>query len=114
MAESRDELKEEYKDLILLNSRPEEEGLFRTKCLRFLEYHVVADCFRLLPIIEIQKDYLKKKKDAEFEHLVKVFQLFEKYAASILAKPWCKDLYTIKVRLVHIQTRYVPGIGLSL
>ena len=110
MAKSRDELKEEYKDLILLNFRPEEVQPFRTKCLGFLEKYGAADCFKFLPIIDIKNDYLKKKKDAEFQHLVKVFQLFEKYAASILAKPWCKDLYTIKVWLVHIQT-YGLGTG---
>ena len=91
----RNELRQEYRDFILGDKAQIER--FKALCLRFLEEKTMADCFKLLPLIDIQKDFLKKYEDTDFHHLIKLFQMFEKYAASILAKPWCKDLHTIKV-----------------
>jgi hypothetical protein len=89
------ELKEQYGKIISNNESGIEQ--FRASCLSFLEKNKVEDCFKLLPLPSIQKDFLERNEDAEFDHLVKVFQIFEKYAANISTKPWCKDLHTIKV-----------------
>ena len=91
----RDQLKREYGNLVLEGKAQIEQ--FKARCLLFLESKTMTDCFRLLPLIDIQKDFLKNNEDTEFHHLIKLFQIFEKYAASILVKPWCKDLHTIKV-----------------
>ncbi|CAB3988644.1 Hypothetical predicted protein [Paramuricea clavata] len=111
---SHDGLKDEYKKLILKSvSEPER---FRTRCLRFLDGHHTTDCFKLLPFNDIRKDFLKKPKqdDAEFEHLVKVFQQFEKYATSILAKPWCKDLHSIKVYTGFFKYNFEQWLSLKI
>ena len=91
----RNELRQEYKDSILKNKLQIEP--FKARCLCFLENETVSDCFKLLPLFDIQKDFMKKNEDTEFHHLIKIFQILEKYAARVLAKPWCKDLHTIKV-----------------
>lgn len=106
MSKSRVELKEEYK--CLTSGSGLDKEVFRTNCLRFLEENGVVCCFKFLPLKDIKNDFLKKalekaelgekrKKEAEIKHLVKIFQIFEKYATNILAKPWCKELHKIKV-----------------
>lgn len=98
MSYSREELKTRYKCLILKTGT--EKELFRTNCSNFLSENKLSDCFKLLPIRNVRKDFLEKataRKDVEFRHLANVFELFEKYAVNILDKPWYKDLKTIKV-----------------
>lgn len=98
MVESRDALKEEYKEVILLPDYKEKE--FRAHCIQFLEKYEVKSCFKLLPLNDIGNEFLEKAaetEDTKYHHLCKIFQQFEKYAARLVVKPWCKDLYTIKV-----------------
>ena len=106
ISKSRDELKEEYK--YLTSGFGLDKEIFSTNCLRFLQENEVPYCFKLLPLIDIKNSFLKKTlkkaelgekriKETEIKHLVKIFQIFEQYAANILAKPWCKELHKIKV-----------------
>ena len=106
ISKSRDELKEDYKCLTLGSDMDKE--IFSTNCLRLLEENGVSYCFKLLPLNDVKNSFLKKalkkaelgekrKTEGEIKHLVKIFQIFEKYAANILAKPWCKELHKIKV-----------------
>ena len=96
---TRNVLKEEYKDLVLNPGWERKE--FDTKCLQFLTAYSTTKCFKFLPLNDVFQDFLKiaqmKGVEGEFLTLVKIFELFEKYAAAVAAKPWCKDLHTIKV-----------------
>ena len=101
MAEDRDKLKADYQ-YITLGSLDIES--FSTRCLRYLEKNKASCCFRVLPLHDVQENFLqkaklegKRRKETEIKHLIKIFQIFEKFAANILAKPWCKELHTIKV-----------------
>ena len=107
MAEERNKLKKDYQ-YITLDCL--DKVSFSTRCLRYLEENKVSCCFRVLPIRDVQENFLekaklegKRRKETEIKHLIKIFQIFEKFAANILAKPWCKELHTIKVTSFHFM-----------
>lgn len=102
MCDSRAQLKAEYKDFIL-NSRLRETE-FNTNCRNFLERSGVSISIKFLPLRDLMK-YLKKlkqKENPDLLDLVNVFQLLEKFPANLLAKPWCKDLFIVKVFIFYI------------
>ncbi|XP_028416262.1 uncharacterized protein LOC114540187 [Dendronephthya gigantea] len=116
MSLSREELKAQYKHLILERNAGTEKELFSTRCSNFLSKNKISDCFTLLPITAAQRDFLDKtegRKDVEFRHLAKVFGLFEKYAVNILDKPWHKELKTIKVYTGFFKYNFEQWLSLD-